>query len=98
LTDNKNKNNESTSHILIEGISDHLPIMLLINSTKQKNVSSNNLIRDTQHFKKENFAIDLNTQINDLSISSTSIEEQFENLVNILHNVVNKHAPIRKKT
>jgi len=48
-------------------------------------------------FQKENFAIDLNSQINDLSISFTSTEEQFENSINILHNVINKHAPIRKK-
>jgi len=46
-----NVTHESTSHILTEDISDHLPIMLLINNSIHKAIPSNNYIRDAKKCK-----------------------------------------------
>jgi len=48
--------------LLIEDISDHFPVILLLNNTKH-NSPSNDHIRDTKNFNVEKFQIDLHEKL-----------------------------------
>jgi len=71
-----------TSHILIEDMSDHLPVIFLLDNVKQKPLVTNNYIRDLKNFSKENFAADLYEQLVESSENQSLVDSQFENFIN----------------
>jgi len=74
-----------TSYILMEDITDHLPVLLLLKNVKPKATYTNTYIRDTKHFNKETFSEDLYEQLKciESSMNYSTIDKQFGNFVDI---------------
>jgi len=68
----------------------------LLNNVKQKPLITNNYIRHLKNFSKEDFAADLYEQL--VESPENQSDSQFENFINTFHSVLNKHAPMRKKS
>ena len=54
-----NVTQKTTSHILTEDISYHMPIVLLLSNIKHKTIDQNIVVRDTKNFNTENFCLNL---------------------------------------
>ena len=54
---------QATSHIILDDISDHMPILMLLNNLSNTNQELNIYIRDTKNFNTENFLIELTKRI-----------------------------------
>ena len=79
-------------------LADHLPTFALIPKTKDKTpkTSPNFFKRDMKCFQLDLFLDDLNLKLNKTSFEDFSIDESFENFLNIFADIVNTHAPLRK--
>ena len=86
---------KTTSHILTEDISDHLPIVLLLSNTNHKTIEQNIIVRDTKNFNTENFLIELSENLN-IFYNNCTVDEQFERFLDIFNITLSKHAPLRK--
>ena len=58
-----NMPHQAASHILLDDISDYMPILMLLNNMKYKSKESNIYIRDTKNLNAENFLIELTKNI-----------------------------------
>ena len=74
-------------------ISDHLPVGILLKNTS---TTTNTYIRDTRNFTVENFLIDLQEKFQKINEKCDTAEAQCEPIIDIFHNTLNKHAPMRK--
>ena len=88
---------KTTSHILTEDISDHLPIVLLLSNTNHKTIEQNIIVRDTKNFNTENFLIELSENLN-IFYNNCTVDEQFERFFDIFNITLSKHAPLRRKS
>ena len=88
---------KTTSHILTENISDHMPIVLLLSNIKHKTIEQNIVVRDTKNFNTENFLIKLCENLNVIHDNYT-VDEQFERFRDIFNITLSKHAPLKKKS
>ena len=81
-------------------LADHLPTFALIPKTKDKipKTSPNFFKRDMKCFQLDLFLDDLNLKLNKTSFEDFSVDESFENFLNIFADIVNTHAPLRKCT
>ena len=81
-------------------LADHLPTFVLIPKTKDKTpkTSPNFFKRDMKCFQLDLFLDDLNLKLNKTSFENFSVDESFENFLNIFADIVNTHAPLRKCT
>ena len=92
-----NLTQKTTSHILTEDISDHMPIVLLLSNIKHKTVEQNIVVRDTKNFNTENFLIELSENLN-VFYDNYTVDEQFERFLDIFNITLSKHAPLRRKS
>ena len=90
---------KNTTHILINDLSDHLPVLTLLHTIKNraKNVCTIH-IRDTKNFNSEKFLGDLEEALKNLSCEEGSIDNHFNNFISKFENVLNTHAPMRRQT
>ena len=91
---------EHKSFILVEDVSDHLPVMVCSNLSLPKSEKSTvTLIRDTKNFKVEKF-LDKVTEGMELlgDIKEECIDNYTEKLIDIFHKTLNIHAPLRKQS
>ena len=90
---------KNTTHILINDLSDHLPVLTLLHTTKNtpKNVCTIH-IHDTKNFNSEKFLNDLEEALKNLSCEEGSIDNHFNNFISKFENVLNTHAPMRRQT
>ena len=90
---------KNTTHILINDLSDHLPVLTLLHTVKNtpKNVCTIH-IRDTKNFNSEKFLNDLKEALRNLSCEEGSINNHFNNFISKFENVLNIHAPMRRQT
>ena len=81
-------------------LADHSPTFALIPKTKDKTpkTSPNFFKRDMKCFLLDLFLDDLNLKLNKTSFEDFSVDESFENFLNIFADIVNIHAPLRKCT
>ena len=75
---------KTTSHILTEDISDHIPIVLLLFNIKHKTIEQNIVVRDTKNFNTENFLIELSENLN-IFYDNYTVDEQFERFLDIFN-------------
>ena len=90
---------KNTTYILINDLSDHLPVLTLLHIVKNtpKNVCTIH-IRDTKNFNSEKFLNDLEEALRNLSCEEGSINNHFNNFISKFENVLNIHAPMRRQT
>ena len=88
---------KTTSHILTEDISDHMPIVLLLSNIKHKTIGENIAVRDTKNSNTKNFLIELSENLNVIHDNYT-VDEQFERFLDIFNITLSKHAPLRRKS
>ena len=93
-----NATHVTTTYILYEDISDHLPVMLLLKNKTHKITSNNTLIRDTKHFVSDEFLMDLYDNFKNWQTVNQSVDDQFNNFIKIFDDILSKHAPLRKKS
>ena len=87
------------TNILIDDISDHLPILFSLENVKHKNKEINTLIRGTKKFNAEDFLIDLMEELECFSSNRCqSTDEQLDCFVKTFERTLRKHAPLQKKT
>ena len=102
LLDHMYTNNVSgfnKSDILVDDISDHLPVMVSCNLNIPKYVSDDSYIRDSKGFIMENFLEDLAAELQSLGlVTSDNIDQFTEQFVFLFQNTLNKHAPLRKRS
>ena len=87
--------------IILQDISDHLPIFMQIVNTQSSKSDTIRKIRDMRHLNKEVFNFDLETKLENpaSSIFDISDENDFFNKFNrIFCETVNLHAPLRNAT
>ena len=68
---------KNTTHILINDLSDHSPVITLLHSFK--NTAKN--ICDTKNFNSENFLNDLEEALKNLSCRESSVDNHFNNFI-----------------
>ena len=91
---------EHKSFILVEDVSDHLPVMVCSNlSLPKSEKSTGTLICDTKNFEVEKF-LDKSTEEMELlgDIKEECIDNYTEKFINIFHETLNIHAPLRKQS
>ena len=90
---------KNTTHIVINDLSDHLPVLTLLHTIKNraKNVCTI-YIRDTKNFNSEKFLSDLEEALRNLSSEESSIDNHFNNFISKFENVLNTHTPMSKQT
>ena len=86
---------KTNSHILIEDISDHMPIVLLLSNTNHKIIEQNIIVRDTKNFNTENFLIEHSENLN-VFHNNCTVDEQFERFLDIFSITLSKHASSKK--
>ena len=91
---------EHKSFILVEHVSDHLPVMVCSNlSLPNSEKLTVTLIRDTKIFDIEKF---LNKLTEGMELLGDIKEECFDNytekFIDIFHKTLNTHAPLRKQS
>ena len=81
-------------------LEDHLLASALIPKIKEKTlkISPNFFKRDMKCFQPDLFLDNLNLKLNKTSFEDFSVDESFENFVNIFADIVNTHVPLRKCT
>ena len=91
---------EHKSFILVEDVSDHLPVMVCSNlSLPKSEKSAVTLIRDTKNFKVEKFLDKLTEGMELLGdIKEECIDKYTEKFIDIFHKTLNIHAPLRKQS
>ena len=91
---------EHKSFILVEDVSDHLPIMVCSNLSLPKSGKSTvTLIRDTKNFEVEKFLDKLTEGMELLGdIKEECIDNCTEKFIDIFHKTLNIHAPLRKQS
>ena len=105
VTDHFYTNNlphQATSHILLDDISDHMPILMLLNNIEYKSKESNIYIRDTKNFNTENFLIELTKEYHNVRYEvNLTINDRFNRFIEIFSVTLCRHAPFKlasKKT
>ena len=90
----------NTSFILVEDVSDHLPVMVCSNlSLPKSEKSAVTLIRDTKNFEVEKFLHKFTEGMELLSdIKEECIDNYTEKFIDIFHKTLNIHAPLRKQS
>ena len=91
---------EHKSFILVEDVSDHLPVMVCSNLSLPKSEKSTvTLIRDTKNFNTEKFVDKLTEGMELLGdIKEECIDNDNEKSIDIFHKTLNIHAPLRKQS
>ena len=91
---------EHKSFILVEDVSDHLPVMVCSNLSLPKSEKSTvTLIRDTKNFEAEKFLDKLTEGMELLDdIKEECIDNYTEKFIDIFHKTLNIYAPLRKQT
>ena len=91
---------EHKSFILVEDVSDHLPVMVCSNLSLPKSEKSTvTLIRDTKNFEVEKFLDKLTEGMELLGdIKEECIDNYTEKFIDIFHKTLNIHAPLRKQS
>ena len=91
---------EHKSFILVEDVSDHLPVMVCSNLSLPKSEKSTvTLIRDTKNFEVEKFLDKLTEGMELLGdIKEECIHNYTEKFIDIFHTTLNIHAPLRKQS
>ena len=87
---------KTASHILLDDISDHLPVRILLNKCKNTGTTTNTYIRETRNFTVENFLIDLPEKFQKINEKCDTAETQCKQINDIFHDTLNKHALMRK--
>ena len=103
LLDHVHTNNvlgEHKSFILVEDVSDHLPVMVCSNLSLPKITKSTvTLIRDTKNFDIEKFLDKLTEGMELLgNIKLECIDNYTEKFIDIFHKTLNIQAPLRKQS
>ena len=88
------------SFILVEDVSDHLPVMMCSNLSLPMSAKSTfTLICDTKNFDIEKFLDKLTEGVELLDdIKEECIENYSEKFIDIFHKTLNIHAPLRKQS
>ena len=91
---------EQKSFILVEDVSDHLPVMVCSNLSLPKSEKLTvTLIRNTKNFDVENFLDKLAEGMELLGdIKEECIDDYTEKFIDIFHKTLNIHAPLRKQS
>ena len=91
---------EHKSFILVEDVSDHLPVMVCSNLSLPKSEKSTvTLIRDTKNFEVKKFLDKLTEGMELLGdIKEECIDNYTEKFIDIFHETLNIHAPLRKQS
>ena len=91
---------EHKSFILVEDVSDHLPVMVCFNLSLPKSEKSTvTLIRDTKNFEVEKFLDKLTEGMELLGdIKEECIDNYTKNFIDIFDKTLNIHAPLRKQS
>ena len=91
---------EHKSFILVEDVSDHLPVMVCSNLSLPKSEKSTvTLIRDTKNFEVEKFLDNLTEGMELLGdIKEECIDNYTEKFIDIFHKTLNIYAPLRKQS
>ena len=91
---------EHKSFILVEDISDHLPVMVCSNLSLPKSEKSTvTLIRDTKNFEVEKLLDKLTEGMELLGdIKEECIDNYTEKFIDIFHETLNIHVPLRKQS
>ena len=91
---------EHKSFILVEDVSDHLPVMVYSNLSLPKSEKSTvTLIRDAKNFEVEKFLDKLTEGMELLGdIKEECIDNYTEKFIDIFHKTLNLHAPLRKQS
>ena len=91
-----NMPHQATSHILLDDISDHMPILMLLNNTKYKSKGSSIYIRETKSFNGENFLIELTKEYHNVRYEvNLSINDRFNRFIEIFSVTIGRHAPFK---
>ena len=89
------------SCIILNDVSDHLPIAIIIDQQKEKlNCNKTIKVRDMKNFILEDFLENLSENMPALHNSSPQQDVQFymEKFIEIFKTTLNKHAPLRNKS
>ena len=78
-----NMPHQATFFIILDDISDYMPILMLSSNTKYKSKESNIYIRDTKNFNAENFLIELTKYHNIQYEVNLSINDQFNRFIKV---------------
>ena len=90
---------EHKSFSLVEDVSDHLPVMVYSNLSLPKSEKSTVTIRDTKNFEVEKFLDNLTEGMELLGdIKEECIDNYTEKFIDIFHETLNIHAPLRKQS
>ena len=91
---------EHKSFILVEDVSDHLPVMVCSNLSLPKSEKSTvTLIRDTKNFEVEKFLDKLTEGMELLGdIKEECIDNYTEKFIDSFHETLNIHAPLKKQS
>ena len=92
--------NSLTPGILLADVSDHLPTFLVLKNLGPEAPSYPRMVRDYSNFKQSHFLSDLASSLEPIKriregLSGNTI---FGNFLNILNQVVDRHAPLRECT
>ena len=79
---------KTTSYIIVEDISDYFLEATLLNNIKNKNISTNNFIRDNKNFTEQDFLIDFQEHFNMFDENYNTIDDQFQNFIVIFCKVL----------
>ena len=91
---------ELKSFILVEDVSDHLPVIVCSNLSLPKSEKSTaTLIRDSKNFEVEKFLDKLTEGLELLGdIKEKCIDNYTEKFIDIFYKTLNIHAPLRKQS
>ena len=91
--------NSITPGILLADISDHLPIFLVLKNLGPEAPSFPRMVRDYSNFKQSDFLKDLEQSLESLKrIRTDNCNTIFQNFLTILHQVIDRHVPLREYT
>ena len=89
---------QTTTHILLNDISDHMAIIPLLNSAKYNKAPTRKLKRDTSNFNQESFISDMHEQLPHFTCNKFDVDKSFKRLIEILNSILDKHALLRIKS
>ena len=91
--------NAITPGILLADISDHLPIFLVLKNLGPEAPSFPRMVRDYSNFKQSDFLKELEQSLESLKrIRTDNCNTIFQNFLTILHQVIDRHVPLRECT